>query len=370
MKKVLLVGDSPIADSPYINNYIEILKRNSISFDYLFWNRHLDDTDNLPDNFLPYNHYTDIKYPFWKKIIKIRGFANFANRCMREYSYSFVVVFTIAHAVFMYATLKKYYKGRFVFDIRDYSPMCGMLPSRLIITKLIDNAALTVISSEGFLQWLPKCERFTYVVDHNTTKEKVEAAFSFKESVISPYQNKQDLKILTIGQIAYYNSQVFFIDQLANKKGVTLSFIGSGPASAPLLQYVKENVIENVEFKGRYEKMQEISLVKPFDMINIWLKHDINADSCMANRFYLSVQQRKPMIVSKNSFQGLLCEKYGLGVVLDEGDVFVDKFKEWWDTFDAAQYEKGCIEFLHGVYEDLDKFEKAIVNLFNIKDEK
>lgn len=173
------------------------------------------------------------------------------------------------------------------------------------------------------------------------------------------------IKIITIGQISYYDSQECFINHFANCDGFTLSFIGAGPASEQLSQYVNEKEIRNVSFAGRYEKKDEVSIVKPYNMINIWLKHSLNADSCMANRFYLSVQLRKPMIVAKGTYQGDLCERYGLGVVLDENDIFTEKIRSWWSCFDAQQYEKGCMTFLKSVGEDIDKFENNLIRLFH-----
>lgn len=172
------------------------------------------------------------------------------------------------------------------------------------------------------------------------------------------------IDILTIGQIAYYDSQEFFVNHLADKKGIRLAFIGAGPASEPLAEYVKEQGYNNVTFCGRYAKKEEIGIVEPYHMINIWLKHDINADSCMANRFYLSAQLRKPMIVSKGSHQGNLCEKYSLGVILDESDDFEKKIMEWWKTFDAEKYDKGCRAFLESVTSDMASFEEGLTNLY------
>lgn len=66
MKKILLIGDSPVNDSPYIQSYIEVYERNGIAYDLLFWNRHLDSTEELPDNNIPIilvfcTHYEAIK---------------------------------------------------------------------------------------------------------------------------------------------------------------------------------------------------------------------------------------------------------------------------------------------------------------------
>ncbi len=363
MRKVLIIGDSPLRDSPYIRSYIEAMEQNDIPYDLLFWNRHLDSTEQLPENHIPYNRFTDNKFPFWKRLYNIRQFACYASKWMGRNNYAYVVVFTIAHAIFMSRTLQKNFKNKYIFDIRDYSPLCNVGFFRGIVKRIIDNAAFTVISSAGFLRWLPKSGT-RYVVAHNTTESMVNSYLDTGiNRIMQPVET--EVKVLTIGQISYYDSQVCFVNHLANHEEVSLSFVGAGPASEPLKKYVQESGIRNVSFSGRYEKKDEISIAEPFHMINIWLKHSLNADSCMANRFYLSVLLRKPMIVARGSHQGDLCERYGLGVVLDENDIFAEKIRSWWSCFDAQRYEDGCKAFLKSVGEDMVRFEKNLVWLFH-----
>ena len=365
MKKVLLVGDSPLCDSPYIRSYMEILEQNNIPYDLLFWNRHLAPTEHLPENNIPYNLYTDNNYPFWKRLYNIWKFARFASRWMSKNEYAYVVVFTIAHAIFMSHTLKKRYSKNYILDVRDYSPLCKIGYFHNILERIIENSAYTIVSSAGFFRWLPNNGAYHYVVAHNTTKSTLDAYVNAGGSAEVMSTDCSELKILTIGQISYYNSQELFVRNLANCDGIALSFVGVGPASEPLKQYVEDKMIKNVSFAGRYEKKDEVSIVRPYHMINIWLKHSLNADSCMANRFYLSAQLRKPMIVSKGSYQGGLCDRYGLGVVLDENDVFSEKIIEWWRTFDYEKYDSGCRAFLKRVEKDMMIFEDSLKDLYH-----
>ena len=363
MKKILLIGVAPLSDSPYIRSYMEIMEQNNIPFDLLFWNRHLDSTEQLPNNYIAYNLYTDNKYPYWRRSWNIWRYARFASKWMSKNDYAYVVVFTIAHAIFMSQALQKKYYKNFVLDVRDYSPLCKIGYFRKRLERIIENSVYTVISSAGFLRWLPNSGTYHYVVAHNTMRSMLDAYINAGGSkVMIPDSSK--LKILTIGQISYYDSQECFVNHLSNCDGVSLSFVGAGPASELLKQYVEEKKIKNISFAGRYEKKDEVSIVKPYHMINIWLKHSLNADSCMANRFYLSALLRKPMIVTKGSHQGDLCERYGLGVVLDESDDFVEKIRTWWGNFQADKYEEGCQTFLRTVSMDVDAFEKELVLLY------
>lgn len=189
MKSVLIIGDSPLSDSPYIQSYIEILEQNGIPYDLLFWNRHLDSTEQLPENYIPYNRFTDNKYPFWKRLFNIHKFACFAGKWMSKNDYAYVVVFTIAHTIFMSHSLNKQYHKKYVFDIRDYSPLCKIGYFRKRLERIIGNSAFTVISSSGFKRWLPKGDKYHYVIAHNTTKEMINKYINSQEN--TPLINMQ-----------------------------------------------------------------------------------------------------------------------------------------------------------------------------------
>ena len=366
MKKVLLIGDSSIGDSPYIGSYIEVLEKNGVPYDFVFWNRHMDSTENLPGNSIPYNHYTDIKYPYWRKVLKIFEFARFANKRMRQYDYAYVVVFTIAHAVFMYTTLKKYYNGKYIFDIRDYSPMCDVGILYKIIERLIEKSSITVVSSAGFLKWLPNGDNYHYKVAHNTNMGMIEGYYDYR---VDNYPTATDgISILTIGQIRDFEANSYLMNRLKNLSQIKMVFAGTGVASDSLKKYAQDNGIENAVFTGRYKKKEENNIVKSHQMMNIFLNRDVNSDTLMTNRFYLSVLLRKPMIANEGSYQADLIKQYGLGIVLHENDDFAERIRDWWRSFDAEQFDKGCRKFLEGVKKETREFEQIIVLLYLAND--
>lgn len=363
MKKVLLIGDSPVSMSPYIQAYINIFEDNNIPYELVFWNKTLENVANLPETFIPYNKAHDICSSGWKKVLMISGFVQFAKRRMNSNEYAYVVVFTIAHAIFLYSYLAKHFKGRYVFDIRDHSPLCKSSFCNFIVKKLIENSALTVLSSRGFLRWLPATENDKIVIVHNSLFYRADV-----NSVEIANRKNNEINILTIGQISYLDSQLFFIKQLGNVGDFSLEYAGSGPAVPKLLEYVQNNGIQNIYFSGRYEKKDEPEIVKKSDMINIWLKSDINADSCMANRFYLSAAFRKPMIVHKGSYMAELCEEYKLGVVLEDKDSFSKELMHWWKSFDYKVYNDNCIRFLKTVTSEMELFETKLKTFYKTCD--
>lgn len=365
MNKILLIGDSTINDGPYMQSYIELFERNGIAYDLLFWNRNLDSMDKLPDNHISYNCFTDNKYAYWKKIFKIAGFARFAGARMKKNDYAYVVVFTITQAVFMYYTLRRHYKGRYIFDIRDYSPMCKVGILRKVINRLIAYSSFTVVSSAGFLRWLPIGEQYHYLVAHNTTKGMLEKYIDYKAT--APSGAIGEILILTIGALRDFDANSVFMNNLSGEQKVKMIFAGHGPESDSLRKYAEHKQISNAVFIGRYRKSEEEIIVNSHHMMNAYLGRDINSDSLMTNRFYLSVLMRKPLIVNEDSFQAELVKRYGLGVVLRPQDNFGNKIISYWNEMDWEQYNNNCKRYLTDVLNEFDSFEQKLITLVTTK---
>ena len=359
MKRVLLIAGSALDGCPYMTTYMEVLRRNDIPFDFLFWNRILYDTNHLPDNYIPYNSLTLNSYPKWKKVYKIGEFASFARKQMKQKEYSFVVVCTIAHAVFLYPYLRSHYRGRYVFDIRDYSPLCKVPILSAIIERLVSHSAFTVLSSRGFLRWLPHGKALHYVISHNTTYK----ALSRQENVSCPVFPPKVVGLLSIGLLRDYESNSTVIKRLANHPCYKLQFSGVGIVEELRSVAASQNAT-NIVFTGWYRKSDEDQIVAKCDMMNNFCNRDIGGDSLMSNRFYHSVLFRKPMIVRRGSFQAEQASRYGLGVLLDDNDDFDEIIKQWWNEYDAERYDSGCRRFISDACSDLERFETALRNLY------
>jgi len=359
-QKVLLIGGSPIKDSPYINSYIDIFEKNNIPFDFVYWNKHLDDISNIPNNYIPYNHFTNNRYPWWIKIFEVYGFYRFAKNVLAQNKFSYIVVFTIAHAIYFDVLFMRKYKGSFIFDIRDYSPICEVVFLKKIVNRLVFNSAYTVISSQGFLKWLPKHGNNKFIVSHNTNLHIINDHINSKiiQKPVLPYN------ILTIGQLRDTKANSLLIDELANNNKYNLIFSGIGIALPALRKNAEKLNSFNVLFSGRYDKADENSIVENSDMINIYFTRDTNSDTLMSNRFYLSVLFRKPMIVNDSCYQAGVVKKYSLGVVIRQNQSFDSAIEDYWKSFNNIEYEANCIRFLNDVKVDIYAFEKILVDLY------
>lgn len=337
---------------PYVYNYFKIAEEAGKEYDVVCWNRRGIEID-LPENYVVYNHLTRDSYPALKKLREIYGFSRFVRKTIRGRKYDAVFTYTIADSLFYGFWLPRSYKGRYVFDIRDYSPLIRNRFSGWIIKRLLGASAMNVISSDGFRKWLPK--GFDYTVCHNTDLNKV------RQSIENYELRQQDgtIRLLTIGNLRNTIANQSVIDALANRDGIELQFAGGG-VSDILQLHCEENNIRNVYFSGRYRKEVEDSIVQQCDLMNIMLPHDMVSDYLMSNRFYLSVRFRKPMLVNDNCYQADVVRRYGLGLVAIVDDSLHDKVLDYWNSIEWSQYNENCIKYLRDVCEDLDKFKKNV----------
>ncbi len=170
-KKVLLLCGTELEKAPYVLPYIELLKKNSISFDVLCQKSQMA-KDVAGANDIGFFKEYDSAAPKWKKFLMMLEQARIAKRVIRKNGYSKVIVFTAQKGLFLNRFLKKNYSGQYVLDIRDHTLMLRIPLCNRLLKSVIDNSAFTVISSAGFKRWLPESDK--YIVCHNTSFEMIE----------------------------------------------------------------------------------------------------------------------------------------------------------------------------------------------------
>ena len=359
MNSVLLIGAASLAESPYIQNYINILNKNNIQFDFLYWNRKAEATDMNPSNFYSYDEQIDNGLPYWRKFLRMRRYASYVKSFVSACKYKLIVVFTIQNAIFLQKYLVRSYKYQYVFDIRDYSPFCGSRFFKDTILRLIKFSKFNVISSAGFLNWLPS-EASEYIVNHNTEISLLDKACD----EVSDLRCKKEIKILTIGQLRDAKTNLSLIEAFADKKRYSLLFSGYGNALPVLEQYVKNKNITNVYFTGRYKKEEELSIVNSCDLVNVFLPNNINSNTLMTNRFYNAAICGKPIIVNGKCYQEQVCDKFKLGVAISNQNEIFSSIERYINSFDILKYSEGRNHFLKIVNDDLIAFEQNLVKAY------
>lgn len=354
--KLLVIDGAMVSRSPHVAMYLNILNKGGVQYDVAVWNRRNDDTSQLPANYIVYDHPTNDKYPAWRKIIEIYKFYRYVIKHINKSDYGCIVIFEIANTFFFYNFLKKYFKNRYIFDIRDYSPFMKLQPARVIIRKIISNSFATVISSKGFTEWLPK--GMNYVISHNIDMDIYDSLIK-RERV--PFNDL--LHILTIGNLRDPDVNCYIAKSFANDKHYHLQFVGDGLATPIISQYCRDYDIRNVTFYGHYEKKAESSFYEKADIINCFMEDNILSNYLMSNRIYLAALLQKPIICNSGSYQSSIVDKYKLGYVINPSDKPSDCLTKYISNFDSDEYSKGRNTFLSIVKEEQAIFEEKLLLL-------
>ena len=155
--KVLLICPSNLCYMPYAQHYLNILNEYGVEYEILYWDRF-----NLLEN-NNYLRYNDKKIGHRRTFIDYLSFSWFVRKACKSRKYKKVILFGLQLAFFLSDFMRKNYYGKYILDIRDYHPV-----SRLFnLSDFIRSAGFVVISSPGFLCWLPKAPN--YMVCHNLT---------------------------------------------------------------------------------------------------------------------------------------------------------------------------------------------------------
>lgn len=351
-RNILVIVGGMVERMPHVDLYLKIFEKHSISYDVIEWNRN-DDLVISSDNRYVYMKTINDLAPFYVKLVEIFKFSQYVRTVMKKNLYDKIIIFTIADSLYLIPYLIKKFKNNYIFDIRDYSPLCKVPFFDRFLKLFIKYSYATSISSAGFKAWLPK--NYNYIISHNIDTSLLEI-----NSNCTLKSKFDKIVVLTIGKLRDYESNRLLIKELSNEGKIKLQFVGDGTAKPLLESYCRKNEISSVYFHGFYNKQDESYFYKKCDMVNICLTQNKLSDHLMSNRFYLSVIHKKPMIVNEGSFQAEICKKYGLGVVVNYNDKLIDQLNDYIETFNPIEYECNRKRFITDILYDQKKFEGMV----------
>lgn len=336
--------------SPYVNIYTKVL--DSLGEDYITisWNRDgRDEKQGIQFDVRANSNGQGVLLPYIK-------YVRFIKQTIRAQKIDRLIVFGPQLGIFLSHYLKRKFKGRYIFDYRDLSIEQKRF-LQIPFKTLLNNAYSIFVSSPGFIKFLPK--GYTYHLSHNFNVDEVKKALSddFSPSLPLP------INVLTIGGIRDFTSNVEVMKALANKENMQISFVGKGGASEMLANYAQEHGVKNVSFTGFYQKKDEPSYILKSTFLNIFYPRRNSHDSALANRFYNALIYRRPMIVTANTTHGDYCERYALGLALENCEGLFEKLEQYIAEFDEEFFKQRCNHLLSEFMGDYYNF-KTIVKQF------
>lgn len=351
---IIFMGD--LKYCPYLKRYEEILEKDSIEYEVLFWNRSNDRYDC--ENYISYNRYSALKKSKLSKLKEFMFFRKWLIKMLDKKRYEKLIILSTLSGMLIAEKLIREYSGKYLFDIRDYSYE-RILPFFLEEKRLIEAAALTVISSKGFCSFLPKNKN--YILMHNISECRKRESESFR-----PVNGKM-INVVWLGIVRYFEQQKELINSLSRDGRFSLLFYGEGTELEIFKKYVQENSLQNVHFYGSYDNADKAELLKKADIINNCYIVKMGTKYAVSNKFYDGVFYHIPQLVEPGTYKAKLVEEYGVGVALDPKEKsFADRLYGYYIDLNRDEFNTSCIKLKYLLLEEEKYSRKRIQNFLKV----
>lgn len=345
--KIALVAFNNIKFCPYINPYKKFFNENGVDCDLIYFDR-----ENIE-----HEREQGMAIDWDKKKNKLFNFLYFVKqvkKILKTTTYDFVVVLTTLPGVLLTNFLSKKYKNKYLIDVRDYTYEKYFF-YRHYEKKLFKNAKDRVISSPGFVNFLPKNK---YVICHNTDHNILNSKFKFNIS-------KGKIIIGYVGTVAYVEKCKKMIDLVSADDRFEFHFYGN-VRDKSLLEYANDINCERIKFFGAYDPKDKEEIVKKVDVLfNMYGNESLLVKYALSNKLYDSFYYKKPLITSPNTEMSRLSENFSCDVDMVEENL--DKVFTWYNSIDESRAQKTIIEFAKQVDKDRIDFIKTLESIIQKK---
>lgn len=346
--KVALILPGSIWYAPYVRIYTRILDEQKVDYNIISWNREGDDkAEGFQYNELCKKGHGSAGFFAYK------GYIKFIKLTIKEQGFDKIIVFGPQMTCLLSGYLLRKFRYRYMLDYRDLS-IEQKLGFKQLYSIMLKYSCVNVISSPGFKQCLPKRD---YYLSHNFDVNAVKSALC--SNIGENFNYSESINVLTIGAIRDFTSNIKIVKALGNKDGFYMSFVGKGNATSRIEAFCKEKEIKNFSMAGFYHKSEEVGFVERCTYMNIFYPRIISHDTALSNRFYNSLIYKKPMIVTKDTTQGVYVEKYKVGVAVENCNN-LDKSLLAFLESDYKSYAQRCNQLLKIFLKDQEEFENAV----------
>lgn len=339
--KVSIIAFNNLSKCPYIKPYVKICNDHNISCEVIFPNReNIEEKAEYP-----------IKEIGWNTSLhKFYNFLNFRKEViayLNQNTREFVVVLTTMPAVLLSDYLVRKYKGKYLVDIRDYTYE-NVLPYYLLEKYAIKHAAMNVISSPGFLKFLPDAK---YHLCHNVNEEyRKEQSRAFRSS------QKKCITIGYVGSIAYKEQCLALIKLVEKDSRFRFDLYGNEVGESCVTKYLSEHPCDRIRMFGPYQPCEKIAILSSVDLLfNAYGNGNNLLDYALSNKLYDSFFMRIPLLTSPHTSMSNEAGDFSFDIDFNN-DSTLDSLYEWYWQIDGDKFNDYSEQYMRNVFRDQDEF--------------
>lgn len=361
--KVLIISGAALRLTPYAQLYIDAAKKYGHSITILVWERS-NEPDKIVDSSINVIRFKSLLDDSESKINKIRPFLSF--RKFLRYNIvnnnpDFIVSLDTQFSVLINSLIRKKYKNKYIYDMRDMS-FEHIFLYRKIVAKIVDASKYTFVSSDDYRRFLPLSSKiFTF---HNYQKSELQY-IGLRNNIL---RNQKKIRISFWGMIREVELNLRFISCIKNDERFIVNYYGSATSESKRLnEYCETEHVSNVVFWGAYSNEKKHSFVSNTDLIlNLhYNKRKQFGSPEMGNKFYDGIIYEIPQICSKNTFMGNYAEKYQVGVCIELNENLGDNLWNYYNSIEWEQFSENCCSIRDCIIEQQEKSLKLLDNIFS-----
>jgi len=353
-RKICFISLGNLYLTPYFHIYKELVNGD---WDIIFWNRH-----NIDEHIDCASKYC-FQYPLkehdnkFKKIKAYIKFRKFAVNIIKNNNYAFIVLLQTSAAMLLSNELKKNYNNNYIVDIRDYTLERNYLFYKLE-EDLLNKSRINVISSKGYLEFLPSAK---YLMVHNDFSITNKEMDHFRKR----NKNKNKIVIAYIGLIRFHKQNKKFIMQFMNDERFHIKFIGKG--ADYLKNYCDDLGVKNIELIDSFPPEDTLKYYYDVDIIyNLYGNKTPLLDYALSNKLYYAARLGMPILVCSGTYMEKISVHFKFGYVFNyETRKSNNDLYKYYKSIIWKDFYKECDQFISEVQYENRRFKEEIKNIFN-----
>lgn len=350
--------------TPYLSKYENLLEQQGVEYEVLFWNRltEPDETTTIQEgHFLYINKYCK------RGKAKITSFIGWKKECVRilkQKKYDHLILLSTLPAILLEDYILHYYKGKYIFDIRDYTMEANWL-FRKMVMMLVKNSCLTPISSKGYLTWLEPSDKI--IVNHNIT---IDNSINFD---VPDFAGDKPVRFSFVGNVRLDTQTRAMLISLGKSKRIEQHYYGRILSVCDIEQVIKDYQLTNVVLHGPFNCDDKNEIYRNTDFINtVYANAEKEKDiplgdsTPLPNRLYDALVFYRPLVTSKGTYLAKLVDQYHLGINVNGFDKDIEKhILEYIRTFNKEEFKTGCDCLRKEVMIEEERFKNSMTNILN-----